>query len=141
MASRPWSKGTFVLRVYLLSIGVILLAASAFWAIARVRTIRHQKRLAGHIVSWVETDDGEVPPSTYYSMVISFADDLGVQRQFNSRVGYPRPTRPVGAACLVSYDSERPERTSEISFAAQWGWTFALALLGGLSLVSSFLIE
>jgi hypothetical protein len=74
-------------------------------------------------------------------MVISFADDLGVQRQFTSRVGYPRPMRPVGAACLVSYDSERPEQSAEISFAAQWGWTLALALLGGLSLVSSFLIE
>jgi hypothetical protein len=134
-------KGQFVLRIYLLSVGVILLAASVFSAVARVRVIRHQRRLAGHIVSWVEIDDCEVPPSTYYSMVISFTDDLGVQRQFASRVGYPRPMRPVGAACLVSYDSARPERTAEVSFAAQWGWTFALALLGLLSIASSLLIE
>jgi hypothetical protein len=134
-------KGQFVLRIYLLSVGAILVVASVFSAIARVRVIRHQKRLAGHIVSWVETDDGEVPPSTYYSMVISFTDDLGEQRQFTSRVGYPRPMRPVGAACLVSYDSARPERTAEVSVAAQWGWTFALALLGALSVMLSLVIE
>ena len=130
-----------MLRLYLLSIGVILLVASAFSAIARVQTIRRQKRFVGHIVAWVESNDGEVPPSTYYRMVISFTDDLGVQRQFTSRVGYARPRRPVGAACLVSYDPERPERTAEISFAAQWGWPFAIALLGLVSLASSLLCE
>lgn len=129
-----------VLRLYLLSVGVILLAAAALSAIARVQTIRRQKRFVGHIVAWAESDDGEVPPSTYYRMVISFTDDVGVQRQFTSRVGYASPKRPVGAACLVSYDSERPEQTSEISFAAQWGWTFVLALLGVASLASSLLI-
>lgn len=81
-----------MLRLYLLSIGVILLAAAALSAIARVQTIRRQKRFGrcrnrplglSRLGCWADRWDRRADPASFAA-----EKERGVKQKFPSVFGF-----------------------------------------------------